>query len=114
MTSQSGETPSRPTSSASLEELPPTDAGQRAETTSRHRVDTTAVAALDAGWTPYFRYATVYGDQRAAIESLLDTLGENGYYLKEGACGTGKTLAAVTASVHAMRDPEQLAPISRR
>jgi DNA excision repair protein ERCC-2 len=109
VTSQSGETPSGPTSSASVEELPPTDAGQRSEAASRHTVDRTAVAELDAGWTSYFRYGTVYGDQRAAIESLLDTLGENGYYLKEGACGTGKTLAAVTASVHAMRDPEQLA-----
>ncbi len=72
-------------------------------------MDGTAVAGLDAGWTPYFRYGTVYGDQRAAIESLLDALGAGGYYLKEGACGTGKTLAAVTASVHAMRDPAQLA-----
>ena len=107
MTSPRGDA-SRPTSSAPLEKVPPTDAGQRSETTTRQTVDTTAVAEFDAGWTPYFRYDTVYGDQRAAIESLLDALGENGYYLKEGACGTGKTLAAVTASVHAMRDPEQL------
>ncbi len=104
---ENGESPAPPTSPASLEAVPPTDAGQSGDG-PRHTVSATAVTELDAGWTAYFGYDTVYGDQQTAIESLLDTLGSNGYYLKEGACGTGKTLAAVTASLHAMRDAGQL------
>lgn len=99
MTSRDVESPSP------LEEVSPTDAGQTGDTTTQHTVDTTNIDAINAEWTQYFRYNTVYGDQQTAIESLLDTLGSQDYYLKEGACGTGKTLAALTASVHAMRDP---------
>jgi DEAD_2. len=72
-------------------------------------VDRIDIEEIDAEWSRYFRYGTIYDDQRVAIESFLDTLATRDYYLKEGACGTGKTLAAVTASVHAMRDPDQLA-----
>lgn len=92
----------------SLEECSVTDADKHIETSTRHSIRTLKMADIDAGWAPYFRYETVYEDQRAAIESFLDTLADRGYYLKEGACGTGKTLAAVTASVHAMRNPSQL------
>ncbi len=92
----------------SLDELPPTDAGQLANTGQRYVPDSEPTEAIDAGWTSYFRHDTVYKDQRKAIDSLLSTLSDGSYYLKEGACGTGKTLAAVTASVHAMRDQEQL------
>ncbi len=62
------------------------------------------LAEIDDKWTSYFRYETIYSDQVAAIESLLDLLADNGYYLLEGACGTGKTLAAATAGIHAIRD----------
>ncbi len=96
-------------SPVSLAELPPTDAGQRENGRTRQTVDTTDTGEVDAEWSRYFRYDTIYGDQRVAVESLLNALAGGDYYLKEGACGTGKTLAAVTASVHAMRDPEQLA-----
>ncbi|ERG97074.1 helicase C-terminal domain-containing protein [Haloquadratum walsbyi] len=92
----------------SVEELSVTDAGQRTESTARQTTGTRDVSTIDSGWTPYFRYDTIYEDQHTAIESFLDTLGQQGYYLKEGACGTGKTLAAVTASIHAIRNPEQL------
>ena len=108
MVSQDGESSPSSVLPAPLEKLPPTDAGQ-AETTARHTVDATPVAEIDAGWTPYFRYDAIYSDQQTAVDSFLDALGGHGYYLKEGACGTGKTLAAVTASIHAMRDPDQLA-----
>ena len=107
MSSQDSSTDQCPRS-RSLEELPVTDAGQPTESTTRQTMCTDTVSDIDAGWTPYFRYDTIYADQRAAIESFLDTLGEQGYYLKEGACGTGKTLAAITASIHAIRNPKQL------
>lgn len=108
MTRQDERTPSRPTPRL-LENLPPTDAGQLKETKTRHEPSAMAITEIDAAWTPYFRYDSIYNDQREAIDSFLDILAENGYYLKEGACGTGKTLAAVTASIHAMRDPDELA-----
>jgi DNA excision repair protein ERCC-2 len=59
-------------------------------------------------WTPYFRYETAYQDQIDAIDTFLDVLSDNGYYTFEGACGTGKTLAAVTAGLHAIRDQKHL------
>ncbi len=94
--------------SQSAEDLPPTVAGQLDGTDTRQTPALVATADLDAGWTPYFTYNSVYEDQRQAIETFLDMLGQSGYYLKEGACGTGKTLAAVTASIHAMRNPDAL------
>jgi|AntDeeMinimDraft_5_1070356.scaffolds.fasta_scaffold02889_1 DNA excision repair protein ERCC-2 len=63
---------------------------------------------IDEYWTPYFRYDTVYGDQVDAIDSFLDLLADNGYYLLEGACGTGKTLAAVSAGITAIRHQSEL------
>ena len=95
-------------SARSVGNLPPTDAGQLEEATTRQTPASVAVDEISAGWTPYFRYGRIYADQRDAIDSFLDILASGGYYLKEGACGTGKTLAAVTASIHAMRDTEQL------
>lgn len=62
----------------------------------------------DPSWKPYFRYDAAYSDQYDAIESLLNVLGDNGYYGFEGACGTGKTLASVTAGIHAIRDNDDL------
>jgi len=59
---------------------------------------------IDSKWTSYFRYSSAYQDQVDAIETFIDLLGDNGYYLLEGACGTGKTLAATTAGIHAIRD----------
>jgi DNA excision repair protein ERCC-2 len=63
---------------------------------------------LDEEWTQYFRYDTVYADQVDAIDTFLDLLADNGLYLLEGACGTGKTLAAVTGGIHAIRDRRHL------
>ncbi len=108
MKQEAGQAPDDLTSH-SIETLPPTDAGQLEGTDTRQTPASVATTEIDAGWTPYFTYDTVYEDQREAIETFLDILGEHGYYLKEGACGTGKTLAAVTASIHAMRNPDQLA-----
>lgn len=59
---------------------------------------------LDEDWTPYFRYDMAYQDQVDAIETFVDLLAGNGYYVLEGACGTGKTLAAMTAGIHSIRD----------
>lgn len=63
---------------------------------------------IDEDWTDYFRYGSVYADQADAIETFLDLLADNGLYLLEGACGTGKTLAAITGGIHAIRDRRHL------
>lgn len=70
--------------------------------------DTLAISELDEEWTPYFRYESAYSDQVEAIDTFLDLLADNGYYVHEGACGTGKTLMAVTAGIHAIRDRSYL------
>jgi len=66
------------------------------------------LSEVDDGWVPYFRYDTAYGDQVDAIDTFLDILAGNGYFLLEGACGTGKTLAAASAAIHAIRDRKTL------
>ncbi|ELY29401.1 DEAD_2 domain-containing protein [Halogeometricum borinquense DSM 11551] len=66
------------------------------------------VSDLDRTWAPYFRYDSVYQDQIDAVDTFLELLSENGYYVFEGACGTGKTLAAVTGGIHAIRDQSTL------
>jgi DNA excision repair protein ERCC-2 len=63
---------------------------------------------IDSNWTRYFRYETAYQDQVDAIDTFLDCLSGNGYYTFEGACGTGKSLVAVTAGLHAIRDQSHL------
>ncbi len=67
-------------------------------------VEPVDIQDLDHGWTPYFRYDSVYQDQVDAINQFVELLYDNGYYLLEGACGTGKTLAAITGGIHAIRD----------
>ncbi len=64
---------------------------------------------IDADWTRYFRYQAAYRDQVDAIEQFLTLLSDQGYYLFEGACGTGKSLAALTGSLHAVRNRDRLA-----
>lgn len=108
MTPRDGTSCSRFDSPVPLDKIPPTDAGKREESKKGQNARSTAIDDINAVWSKYFRYSAVYSDQQTAIESVLDVLARRGYYLKEGACGTGKTLAAVTASVHAMRDPGQL------
>ncbi|UVE52045.1 DEAD/DEAH box helicase (plasmid) [Haloferax larsenii] len=71
-------------------------------------VSPVTVSDLDRTWTPYFRYESVYQDQIDAVDTFLELLSENGYYVFEGACGTGKTLAAVTGGIHAIRDQSTL------
>jgi DNA excision repair protein ERCC-2 len=70
--------------------------------------DAIDLSELDEAWTPYFRYEAAYSDQVDAIDTFLDLLADNGYYVHEGACGTGKTLMAVTAGIHAIRDRSYL------
>ncbi|MEZ3117950.1 ATP-dependent DNA helicase [Halobaculum sp. MBLA0147] len=58
-----------------------------------------------------FPYANPYPAQQSGISTTLDVVGDRGYHLIEGACGTGKTLLALTAAVALMRSKQT--PIQR-
>jgi len=57
-------------------------------------------------WPDYFGFPDPYDNQADAVESAI-TVGEaNGYLAMEGACGTGKTMAALTAAATLLRHGE--------
>jgi DNA excision repair protein ERCC-2 len=78
------------------------------QSTSTREVQSVPLDELNPDWRPYFRYDQAYQDQVDSIDSIVATLSENGYHAFEGACGTGKTLAAVTAGIHSIRDQRLL------
>ncbi|ERH05180.1 MAG: /DEAD/DEAH box helicase [Halonotius sp. J07HN4] len=57
-------------------------------------------------WEPYFGFDSPYRNQADAIESAIDTLGDGGYLAMEGPCGTGKTMAALTAAATLLRETD--------
>jgi len=57
-------------------------------------------------WQEIFPFESAYDAQREGIEQALSTGRNNGYLVLEGACGTGKTLLALTAGLTLARDPD--------
>ncbi len=55
-------------------------------------------------WPEYFGFETPYSNQRNAIEAAVEVGREQGYLAMEGPCGTGKTMAALTAGAALVRD----------
>ncbi|WP_248517608.1 ATP-dependent DNA helicase [Salinarchaeum laminariae] len=55
-------------------------------------------------WETIFGHDTPYEPQVDGIETALDTARDGGYLALEGACGTGKTMLALTAGLHLVRD----------
>ncbi|WP_181684829.1 ATP-dependent DNA helicase [Halorhabdus salina] len=63
--------------------------------------------AADSGqpdWTHYFGFPDAYDDQADAIESALQAGRSQGFLAMEGPCGTGKTMAALTAGATLIRE----------
>lgn len=58
---------------------------------------------LDRPWGELFPFDEPYPQQVDAIDRLLDVLTDDGWLAMEGACGTGKTLVALVAGLHAIR-----------
>lgn len=56
-------------------------------------------------WADIFPFDSPYQKQTVGINQAVDTLKDNGVYLLEGECGTGKTLIALTAGLSLVRDP---------
>ncbi|QLG51216.1 ATP-dependent DNA helicase [Natrinema halophilum] len=57
-------------------------------------------------WRTVFGHESPYDPQVDGIETAIDTAREGGYTVIEGACGTGKTMIALTAGIELVRDPE--------
>lgn len=55
-------------------------------------------------WRQVFGHESPYDNQSEGIELALSMLDDGGYLTLEGACGTGKTMLALTAAIHAIRD----------
>jgi DNA excision repair protein ERCC-2 len=60
--------------------------------------------AQQEGWSEYFGFETPYANQRDAIESAIEVGHAQGYLAMEGPCGTGKTMAALSAGAALVRD----------
>jgi DNA excision repair protein ERCC-2 len=60
----------------------------------------------DRNWEPYFGFSSPYENQADAIEQAIETVGDRGYLAMEGPCGTGKTMAALTAAATLLRETD--------
>jgi DNA excision repair protein ERCC-2 len=57
-------------------------------------------------WLEIFGHDEPYDDQIDGIETAIETARESGFLALEGACGTGKTMLALTAGIELVRDPD--------
>lgn len=58
---------------------------------------------IDDHWQEFFGFDTPYANQADAIRTAIRTGRHNGYLAMEGPCGTGKTMAALTAATYLTR-----------
>jgi len=54
-------------------------------------------------WREFFGFDSPYDNQADAIEAAIDAGEQDGFLALEGPCGTGKTMAALTAAAHLIR-----------
>ncbi|WP_247003917.1 ATP-dependent DNA helicase [Halosolutus gelatinilyticus] len=57
-------------------------------------------------WRMVFGHDEPYDEQVDGIETAIETARDGGYSVVEGACGTGKTMIALTAGIDLVRDPD--------
>lgn len=57
-------------------------------------------------WRSIFGHERPYDEQVDGIETAIDVARDGGYSVVEGACGTGKTMIALTAGIDLVRDPD--------
>ncbi len=58
-------------------------------------------------WQPYFGFSETYTNQADAIETIIETAMNAGYLSMEAPCGTGKTMAALTAAGYLIRETDR-------
>jgi DNA excision repair protein ERCC-2 len=56
-------------------------------------------------WRTVFGHDEPYPEQADGIETAVETADNRGFAIVEGACGTGKTMLALTAGIDRVRDP---------
>ncbi|WP_254864790.1 ATP-dependent DNA helicase [Halovivax gelatinilyticus] len=59
-----------------------------------------------ANWRDVFGHDEPYDEQVDGIETAIETARDGGYTVIEGACGTGKTMLALSAGISLVRDPD--------
>ncbi|WP_248896271.1 ATP-dependent DNA helicase [Haloplanus halobius] len=57
-------------------------------------------------WRAIFGHDEPYAEQADGIETAIETADRDGFAVIEGACGTGKTMLALTAGLDRVRDPD--------
>ena len=57
-------------------------------------------------WRAVFGHSSPYPEQEDGVEAAVAAARDGGYLALEGACGTGKTMLALTAGIHLVRDPD--------
>ncbi len=57
-------------------------------------------------WADFFGHAEPYPEQADGIDAAVDAADDGGFLALEGACGTGKTMLALTAGLDRVRDPD--------
>jgi len=58
------------------------------------------------GWREYFGFEEPYANQADAVERVIEAGKSRGFLAMEGPCGTGKTMAALTAGAHLVRETD--------
>jgi DNA excision repair protein ERCC-2 len=57
-------------------------------------------------WEEVFGHPEPYPEQADGVEAAVETADDGGFLVVEGACGTGKTMLALTAGIDRVRDPD--------
>jgi len=57
-------------------------------------------------WRDLFGHPEPYPEQRDGIEAAVEAAENDGFLALEGACGTGKTMLALSAGLDRVRDPD--------
>ena len=57
-------------------------------------------------WADIFGHEEPYPEQADGIDAAVDAAEDGGFLALEGACGTGKTMLALTAGLDRVRDPD--------
>ncbi|MFC5135004.1 MULTISPECIES: ATP-dependent DNA helicase [Haloferacaceae] len=60
----------------------------------------------DPPWADVFGHEEPYPEQADGIDAAIDAAEDGGFLALEGACGTGKTMLALTAGIDRVRDPD--------
>ncbi|MFB6160991.1 MAG: ATP-dependent DNA helicase [Haloferacaceae archaeon] len=58
-------------------------------------------------WRTYFGFDDPYENQDDVIENIIATARDSGYLAMEGPCGTGKTMASLTAASYLVRETDR-------